>query len=186
MRRLLGALGGWEAGGVRMGAVEGGGERATGGVSRIESCRGNTYLLFFVCFSKKKKKSKGNRRCHEVPLASAACRNESIDVSTYSTLHFDQYSHLSIHFNIFGLRPIIRKQIWNLKINPLMYNIRDLRLNQRPAICLKIVVHTDRQTESILECTLRDLSNDIPYNSWQQGKHFFFFFEWLYFQKNFF
>ena len=30
-----------------------------------------------------------------------------------------------------------------------------------PAIYLKTVVQTDRQTESISECTLKDLSNDI-------------------------
>ena len=54
----------------------------------------------------------------------------------YDTLHFDQYSHLAIHLNIFGCWPIIRKLIRNLKkafhvfvelveTNTLMYNIKD-------------------------------------------------------------
>ena len=54
------------------------------------------------------------------------------------------------------------------KTNPLMYNIKHLKWKS-PAIRLKIVVQTDRQTESISECILKDLSNDIwhAYQSWK-------------------
>ena len=42
-----------------------------------------------------------------------------------------------------------------------MYIIKHLGQKQSPAIRLKIVVQTDTQTESILECILKDPSNDM-------------------------
>ena len=51
-----------------------------------------------------------------------------------------------------------------------MFNIKDLGKNKvATAIRLKIMVQTDRQTESISVCTLKELSNDIwhAYQSWK-------------------
>ena len=49
------------------------------------------------------------------------------------------------------------EHVESLETNPLMYNIKDLGYKWSPAFRLKVVV----QTESILECTLEDLSYDI-------------------------
>ena len=50
-----------------------------------------------------------------------------------------------------------------------MYNIKHLTQKQSPYIRLKIVVQTNRQTESISECNLKDFWNDIwhAYQSWK-------------------
>ena len=50
-----------------------------------------------------------------------------------------------------------------------MYNIKDLVEKESPAIRLNIMVQADGRTESISECTLKDLSNAMwhVYQSWK-------------------
>ena len=55
-------------------------------------------------------------------------------------------------------------------MNPLMYNIKDLRYKQSHAIRLKIVVQTDRQTDGCdFGMYSKDLANDMwhAYQSWK-------------------
>ena len=89
-------------------------------------------------------------------------------------MHFDQYARgLNIFrfpAKIFGFRPKIRKQIRNLKKILLICKARwdesiDVK-HQRFGIKMKSSYSfeyrgIDRQMESISECTLKDISNDI-------------------------
>ena len=76
------------------------------------------------------------------------CRDESID----KTLHFDQYSHLSIRLNIFRLSANNSKKNSKFKKSfPLACRAcqdKSIYVYKRSlAIRLKIVVKTDRQME---------------------------------------
>ena len=82
-------------------------------------------------------------------------------------MHFDQYSRLAIHLNIFRFLDKISKTnskfqksfpfVCGIETNPLIYNINDLK--QSPAIRMKIVVQTDGHNR--FQNVLPNLLNDI-------------------------
>ena len=105
------------------------------------------------------------------PLVCRACRDKFIDSYITHCNLINIHALLFVHI-FFGFRLKFRKRIWNLRnafhkfvefieMNLLMFNIEDLIYKRSPAIRLNIVI----QTESISECTLKDLSNDTVYDT---------------------
>ena len=94
-----------------------------------------------------------------------------MDTYIYNTLQFDQDSRLAILLNIFCfsakilkiyLKQVFRKFVELIETNPLMYNVKYFRMKMKSRYTFEDR-STDRQTrwtESISECTLKDLSND--------------------------